>query len=240
MLLEKQTGLCAPATIAAGLGVHRADGKRARQVPTLTLGVNPISPLSMAEAYATFAAHGMHCHATGDPARSPTRTASRSPVPDVAVHPGHRPGDRRRRDRDPRRASSTAYSAHRRRDGARPPGRRQDRHHRRPRQRLVRRLHPAARGRRLGRRPDRLGQRQALVDAQRRRSAGTDYHAGLRPQPARTHLEDRHDPDVRATRRSASFNKPDPTGDPWPHRPGARPGRQDARAGPARRCRTSA
>jgi membrane peptidoglycan carboxypeptidase len=63
MLIEKQTGLCLPAQIAASMGVHRADGKSLDQVPTLTLGVNPIAPLSMAEAYAAFAAHGLHCSA---------------------------------------------------------------------------------------------------------------------------------------------------------------------------------
>ncbi len=61
MLLEKQTGLCKPAQIAAAMGIRRADGKPLDVVPTLTLGVNPIAPLHMAEAYAAFAAHGMHC-----------------------------------------------------------------------------------------------------------------------------------------------------------------------------------
>ncbi len=63
MLIEKQTGLCRPAQIAAAMGVHRADGLPLAQVPTLTLGVNPIAPLSMAEGYAAFAAHGLHCGA---------------------------------------------------------------------------------------------------------------------------------------------------------------------------------
>ena len=61
MLIEKQTGLCAPATIAQAMGVHRADGNKFALVPTMTLGVNPISPLSMAVAYAGFAAHGKSC-----------------------------------------------------------------------------------------------------------------------------------------------------------------------------------
>jgi membrane peptidoglycan carboxypeptidase len=61
MLLEKQTGLCKPAQIAASMGIRRADGKPLDVVPTLTLGVNPIAPLHMAEAYAAFAAHGLHC-----------------------------------------------------------------------------------------------------------------------------------------------------------------------------------
>ncbi len=61
MLIEKQTGLCLPAQIAAAMGIRRADGEALHQVPSMTLGVNPIAPLHMAEAYAAFAAHGMHC-----------------------------------------------------------------------------------------------------------------------------------------------------------------------------------
>jgi len=61
MLIEKQTGLCRPAQIAAAMGVARADGSALAQVPSMTLGVNPIAPLRMAEAYASFAAHGLHC-----------------------------------------------------------------------------------------------------------------------------------------------------------------------------------
>jgi membrane peptidoglycan carboxypeptidase len=61
MYIERQTGLCRPAQIAAAMGVRRADGTALKQVPTMTLGVNPIAPLRMAEAYASFAAHGLHC-----------------------------------------------------------------------------------------------------------------------------------------------------------------------------------
>ena len=39
----------------------RKVSKPLRQVPTLTLGVNSVAPLRMAEAYASFAAHGLHC-----------------------------------------------------------------------------------------------------------------------------------------------------------------------------------
>ncbi len=61
MKLERMTGVCKPALIAQSMGLHKPDGTPLNQVPTLTLGVNPISPLHMAEAYASFAAHGMHC-----------------------------------------------------------------------------------------------------------------------------------------------------------------------------------
>lgn len=62
--LEATTGICMPARIATRLGATRADGERLRQFKSFTLGVNEIAPLSMAEAYATFAAHGRHCNAT--------------------------------------------------------------------------------------------------------------------------------------------------------------------------------
>lgn len=73
--LEERTGLCDPATIAQDAGVTRADaGSRdengdkippeLKQVPSFTLGVNEVSPLSMAEAYATFANRGVHCEST--------------------------------------------------------------------------------------------------------------------------------------------------------------------------------
>ncbi len=61
--LERRTGLCDPATIAASLGIERGDGEKLEQVGSFTLGVNEVTPLSMAEAYATFAARGKHCDA---------------------------------------------------------------------------------------------------------------------------------------------------------------------------------
>jgi membrane peptidoglycan carboxypeptidase len=69
--LERRTGLCEPATIAEKSGVLRADldaeGKvqHLNQVPSFVLGANEVSPLSMAGAYATFAARGVHCKPTG-------------------------------------------------------------------------------------------------------------------------------------------------------------------------------
>jgi membrane peptidoglycan carboxypeptidase len=61
--LEERVGVCRPAQIARDLGVRRADGKVLQQIKSFTLGVNEVSPLSMAEAYATFAARGVHCNA---------------------------------------------------------------------------------------------------------------------------------------------------------------------------------
>jgi len=58
--LEELTGVCAPYELAQQLGVKLTDPK-AERYPTFTLGVTDASPLEMAEAYATFAARGMHC-----------------------------------------------------------------------------------------------------------------------------------------------------------------------------------
>lgn len=62
--LEKRTGICDAAKIAAAAGVKRGDGKRLEQYKPFVLGVDDVTPLSMAEAYATFAARGKHCTAT--------------------------------------------------------------------------------------------------------------------------------------------------------------------------------
>ncbi|HEX4977018.1 MAG TPA: transglycosylase domain-containing protein [Nocardioides sp.] len=56
--LEQRTGLCEPVTLARkmGVGVPERD-----VVPPFTLGVTNTDPLTMAGAYATFAARGLHC-----------------------------------------------------------------------------------------------------------------------------------------------------------------------------------
>jgi membrane peptidoglycan carboxypeptidase len=63
--MEEQTGLCKPAQIAEQMGVTQdndnATGKSLMQVPAFTLGVNPITPVEMASAYATIAAQGTYC-----------------------------------------------------------------------------------------------------------------------------------------------------------------------------------
>ena len=58
--LELVTGLCKPYRLAKEMGIvlTNPDGER---VPSFTLGVSDVSPLEMAEAYATFAARGEHC-----------------------------------------------------------------------------------------------------------------------------------------------------------------------------------
>jgi membrane peptidoglycan carboxypeptidase len=59
--LEQETGICEPWKLARRLGITELT-KRA-QVPSFTLGIADVSPLEMAEAYATFAAKGVHCTA---------------------------------------------------------------------------------------------------------------------------------------------------------------------------------
>jgi membrane peptidoglycan carboxypeptidase len=59
--LEQRTGMCEPATLAAAMGLQRADGKPLNQYPSMVLGSNEVSPLDMADAYATLAAQGKHC-----------------------------------------------------------------------------------------------------------------------------------------------------------------------------------
>jgi membrane peptidoglycan carboxypeptidase len=58
--LERQTGLCMPYQLAKKLGVQLDDPTH-EQVPSMTLGVADVSPLEMAGAYATMAAHGKYC-----------------------------------------------------------------------------------------------------------------------------------------------------------------------------------
>jgi membrane peptidoglycan carboxypeptidase len=60
--LSQRTGLCAPATIAANLGMYNAQsGEPLDQVASFTLGVGYVTPLMLSNAYATFAARGKYC-----------------------------------------------------------------------------------------------------------------------------------------------------------------------------------
>ena len=58
--LEELTGVCAPFDLATQMGVKLTD-PAAERFPSFTLGIADASPLEMAEAYATFAARGLHC-----------------------------------------------------------------------------------------------------------------------------------------------------------------------------------
>jgi len=57
--LEKEIGICGPWKMARSMGITSL--KKTDQTPAFTLGVPDVSPLDMAQAYATFAARGVHC-----------------------------------------------------------------------------------------------------------------------------------------------------------------------------------
>ncbi|OLT26750.1 peptidase [Nocardiopsis sp. CNR-923] len=59
--LQRKVGLCETATMAERAGVHRADGEPLGVWSSFTLGDQEVSPLTLAAAYATFAARGVHC-----------------------------------------------------------------------------------------------------------------------------------------------------------------------------------
>ena len=61
MALEERIGLCRPAEIAESLGVFRGNGEPLPRVPSFTLGSIEVTPLQMANAYATIANHGSYC-----------------------------------------------------------------------------------------------------------------------------------------------------------------------------------
>jgi len=61
MAIEERTGICRPADIAESLGVTLGNGEPLLRVPSFTLGTMEIAPLALANAYATFAAHGRYC-----------------------------------------------------------------------------------------------------------------------------------------------------------------------------------
>ena len=92
--MERLTGLCEPWSIATRAGLVRAnDGKPTDQVISWTLGTENASPLSMANAYAMFAARGIACEAhgiatvtmrNGKPAPLPPARCERVLDPEVA------------------------------------------------------------------------------------------------------------------------------------------------------------
>lgn len=59
--LISDIGVCPVTEMAAKMGVGRADGGKLQQRPSIALGTQEVSPLTMANAYATFAARGMYC-----------------------------------------------------------------------------------------------------------------------------------------------------------------------------------
>ncbi|MEV6207479.1 transglycosylase domain-containing protein [Kitasatospora sp. NPDC051914] len=60
--MEEEVGLCAMKQMATKLGIGKlASGKPIKQVPSMVLGTQEVSPLTMASAYAAFAARGKYC-----------------------------------------------------------------------------------------------------------------------------------------------------------------------------------
>jgi membrane peptidoglycan carboxypeptidase len=60
-LLEQKTGLCETVQMAKKMGYERGDGKGIGENPSITLGGEESTPLSMAATYATFANRGTYC-----------------------------------------------------------------------------------------------------------------------------------------------------------------------------------
>ncbi|MFC5268714.1 penicillin-binding protein [Kribbella qitaiheensis] len=92
--LSQRTGLCAPATIAADLGMYNAQTLQPLdQVVSFTLGVGYVTPLMLSNAYATFAARGKYCSPvvvttlldkTRKPIRTPSIDCRQAIAPEVA------------------------------------------------------------------------------------------------------------------------------------------------------------
>ncbi len=61
MAIEERAGICRTVDIAESLGVTLGNGESLLRVPSFTLGTMEVSPLAVANAYATFAAHGRYC-----------------------------------------------------------------------------------------------------------------------------------------------------------------------------------
>lgn len=61
MMLERKVGLCNVVRMARTLGATRADGEPLKEVPTFTLGVNEMDPVTVAASFAAFAARGQYC-----------------------------------------------------------------------------------------------------------------------------------------------------------------------------------
>ncbi|MGC2998452.1 transglycosylase domain-containing protein [Streptomyces sp. G35A] len=59
--LISDIGICPVTQMAKKMGVERADGGKMQQAPSIALGTQEMSPLTMANGYATFASRGMYC-----------------------------------------------------------------------------------------------------------------------------------------------------------------------------------
>ncbi len=82
--LEKQVGLCNVVTTAEKLGVHTGSGADPLPVASFTLGTSLVTPLTMANAYATLAARGRYCSPIV--VTSVTQHGKSLPVPSANCH----------------------------------------------------------------------------------------------------------------------------------------------------------
>lgn len=61
VVMAQQMDLCDITDVAADMGVRTGDGSELKPNPAMVLGTNTVTPLSMANAYATLAAGGTYC-----------------------------------------------------------------------------------------------------------------------------------------------------------------------------------
>ena len=148
------------------MGLHKGDGKPIDPyVSDITLGSGTTNPMSLANAYATLAASGKHC----EPYAITSITTSDKKAIKV---PG--PQCKQVISADVADGATELLEGHASvRYGCgqlghqRPPGRRQDRHHREAQPELVRRLHQAAGQRGVDRQPQ-AGQQERQAELAQR------------------------------------------------------------------------
>ena len=96
--LISDIGICPVTKMAEKMGVERADGEQDRtRCPSITLGTQEMSPLTMADGYATFANRGVYCTPVAIESITDARRQERWTVPEVHVLAG----DVRARPRTP-------------------------------------------------------------------------------------------------------------------------------------------
>ena len=171
--LELAAGMCRVTKMTKKVGVKL--GTRGRDlvdyyqtVPSFTLGTVEVSPLSMAEAYATFAARGIHCNPI-IVSKITTRAGKSLDIPDANC--------RRVMDKDVADGVNKVLKSVVDKGTGRPVQisrprrhRREDRHHAGQQGRLVRRLHPG----------DRRGVDDLLRQAEKAvHQQGAEGHQGL-------------------------------------------------------------
>lgn len=92
--LEQRTGLCEPVKLAEAMGVRQGTGAPPAQVPSFVLGSGGrygFTPLDIAGAYATMAAHGKYCSPIVITKITDTQ-GNRYPVPKANCHQVVSPG----------------------------------------------------------------------------------------------------------------------------------------------------